>query len=575
MADSATEQAARSEDAARPSITDFLSDGGFVQLCETLGGLLGSSVRLIDAQGRQIEPAREGSLAWRVADRTPSAAELAAERAFAVPVRARGDVIGWVHVGRSPATEGPLAVEIEHAVALMVDIADQVCDRELELRARLRALAATQRLSALLARAESVDDVLGIALESAIELLGLSAGSIVLLPQAGGGALEALERDVEHRVSRNLSAAWLASPLPLSFDREFDRLALAGEVVAVPDLQADARVQLKDRVRDEGLRCALQAGMVFQDRPLGVIRLYGREPRAFAPDEIRVLRTIAHQAAVAIGQARLLRQQRERRQLQRQLMLAGDVQRRMLPAGPPESALFDVAASWEPSLELSGDFYDFVELDADRPPEARRIGIVVGDVVGKGVAAALLMSHVRASLRAHASQDPAPSRVLAAVNDDLCRDTMPNEFVTLWYGVACPERRELVFASAGHDPPLLVRSTGAGTDAGGPVHRIEELRTGGMLAGVLPAQVFSEGRLPLSPGDSLAVFTDGLSDARRGDEERYGRPRVAEAVLAALRERPDIAASALVHELVGGVRRFAAGARMPDDQTLVVLRVRS
>lgn len=579
MAEGHPTQTARVEEDPGLSITDFLSDGGFVHLCATLAGLLGAPVRLIDVQGREILAGEEPSSTWRFAPSGPDPAMLAAERAFAVPMRAGGRVIGWVHVGKSPATEGPLAVEIEQAIALMVDIADQVCDRELELRARLRELSATQRLSALLAAARSEDDVLGIALESALDLLGLSAGSLVLFgegePSAG---LAPEERDVEHRVSRNLSEDWLMNPLPLSADREFDRRALAGEVVAVSDLQRDPRVRLKARAKAEGLACALHAGMIFDGRPLGVIRLYGRTVRAFSAAEERVLRTIAHQASVAIGQARLLRLQQEERRLQRQLRLASDVQRRMLPRRAPSSDRLDLGASWEPSLELSGDFFDFIELDRDaRRQGERRIGLVVGDVVGKGVAAALLMSHVRASLLAHVSRDASPGAVLSAVNDDLCRDSLPNEFVTLWYGVVDPVGLEMVYASAGHDPPLLVR-LGEGGDAlpgGAGAASVRELRSaGGMLAGVLPGQVFSEERVRLGTGDTVAVYTDGMTDARDFDGRRYGRGRLASSLEATLRASPEISAGALVREAVWGVRRFAGLAQMPDDQTIVVLRVK-
>lgn len=575
MSERRTTQPARPRDEPGLSITDFLSDGGFVHLCATLSGLLGAPVRLLDARGREILAGDESVSAWRFAEVGPDPAVLAAERAFTVPMRAGGLVIGWVHVGKSPATEGPLAGEIEQAIALMVDIADQVCDRELELRARLRELSATHRLSALLAAAQSEDEVLGIALDSALDLLGLSAGSLVLFgehePSAG---LSPEERDVEHRVSRNLSEDWLSNPLPLSADREFDRRALAGEVVAVADLQRDPRVRLKARAKAEGLACALHAGMLFDGRPLGVIRLYGHTVRAFSAAEERVLRTIAHQASVAIAQARLLRLQQEERRLQRQLHLAGDVQRRMLPRRPPASERFDLGASWEPSLELSGDFFDFVELDREaRPAGARRIGLVVGDVVGKGVAAALLMSHVRASLLAHVSRDPSPAAVLSAVNDDLCRDSLPNEFVTLWYGVVDPVGLELVYASAGHDPPLLLHAPAPG-EGPGPAGVVELRSGGGMLAGVLPGQAFPEDRVSLGAGDTVVVYTDGLTDARDFDGHRYGRGRLAESLREALRVAPEIPAGALVREAVWGVRRFAGLARMADDQTIVVLRVK-
>jgi sigma-B regulation protein RsbU (phosphoserine phosphatase) len=187
------------------------------------------------------------------------------------------------------------------------------------------------------------------------------------------------------------------------------------------------------------------------------------------------------------------------------------------------------------------------------------------------------MSLVRASLLAHASLDASPGTVLAAVNDDLCRDSLPNEFVTLWYAVVDPVSSELVYASAGHDPPVLLRPV---VDGMPPEHTEIEgadarpMRSSGMLAGVLPGQVFDEERVPLLGGDTLVMFTDGMTDARNFDGERYTRKRLTQSIFRAVSADPDISAAAMVKEVVWGVRRFAGLAAMPDDQTIVVLRVK-
>src|SRR6185295_6677226 len=153
---------------------------------------------------------------------------------------------------------------------------------------------------------------------------------------------------------------WLECPLPLSKNRLFDRMALDGQVIVAEDLQTDDRILIPERAAAEGLGAALHAGLVFQNRPIGVIRLYSRRPRRFSDSDRRLLRSIAAQAAVAVEQARLLRVEREEQRVQRQIQLAADVQRRMLPDKPPDYPGLDLAARYLPSFELGGDFYDFV-----------------------------------------------------------------------------------------------------------------------------------------------------------------------------------------------------------------------
>ena len=148
---------------------------------------------------------------------------------------------------------------------------------------------------------------------------------------------------------------------------------------------------------------------------------------------------------------------------------------------------FDIAARYVPSFDLGGDFYDFIDLDG-------HVGVAVGDVVGKGVAASLLMASVRASLRAYAQDVYDLDEVISRVNHALCRDTLDNEFATLWYGVLDPSRMRLTYCNAGHEPPLLYRD--------GNVYTLE---AGGMIVGVDPTQAYQKGLWDLKPGDCLLL----------------------------------------------------------------------
>lgn len=540
------------------SIVDFMTDGALAALCAELSGLIGVRIELRDPQGRTIV-AGEGDQPWRVG---PSPGETTDT---SVSLKASGEIIGTLAIsGKTPELGSHARERLERALELLASTVNEVCERELELRHRLKEISVLYRLSSMLARAASVDAMTSIALDSSIDVLELSSGSIVLFEESTEEAgLSPSEKDLVLKAHRNLSMDWLTSPLPLSHNRVFDRLALEGQVVTVEDLQADDRVAIRERAQAEGLRSFINAGLVFQDKPIGVIRLYGREPRRFSQADQRLLRSIAQQLAVAVEQARLLRVQEHDDRIQRQLQLAVDVQRRMLPASVPSVPGLEFAAKWTTSLELGGDFYDFIDLHGS-------VGVVVGDVVGKGIAAAVLMSAVRAFLRAHSIEGRGPHAVMSRLNSDLCRDTLPEEFATVFLAHVDPGSRVMTFCSGGHDPAILVRPS----TTGGPPEVHELRQGGGLVVGVDAAQTYEKATVQLHAGDVLVVYTDGIVDARSFSSERFGRPRLRASLSDLLTERPQASAGEVLERVFRDLRQFAGLAARPDDQTLVVMRVK-
>ena len=202
-------------------------------------------------------------------------------------------------------------------------------------------------------------------------------------------------------------------------------------------------------------------------------------------------------------------------------------------------------------MELAGDFYDFIDLEGN-------LGLVVGDVVGKGVAASLMMASVRASLRAYAQDLYDLDEVIARVNERLAADTLDSEFATLWYGVLDPNTLRLTYCNAGHDPPILVRN--------GEMHCLD---TGGMIVGVDAGQTYDKAIFDLAPGDRLLLYTDGLPDAMSFDQEKFGRGRIEQAFL----EAADGSATDIVNHMLWSMRRFTGLRRSLDDTTIVVVKV--
>jgi len=237
--------------------------------------------------------------------------------------------------------------------------------------------------------------------------------------------------------------------------------------------------------------------------------------------------------------------------LERELTIAADIQRSFLPkeGSAAERGVLAVHAAMIPAHAVGGDFYDYFWLDANR------LGIVIGDVSGKGVPAALLMAVTRSLLRAGALRGEEPGPCLEEVNRLLIRDTSVERFVTVFYAVLDGERGELCFANAGHNPPFLLRSSGA----------VEQLGRAQLVLGVMPEARYTTRNVDLHAGDQLFLYTDGVSEALNPQREQFSEQRLQHLLSEAAGDCPQ----GLIDRVVQAVRGFAAGAPQSDDITVL------
>ncbi|MBX3385830.1 MAG: SpoIIE family protein phosphatase [Phycisphaeraceae bacterium] len=558
------------------SLRDFITDGSVSALCDELTRLSGVPVWLRDQSGEAIipewsDPDSPGGVGhpWSVVSEPEARA-----RAFGlagiqdtgtadllpVPLRIRAGLLGAI-VAAFPKSTGivpPRLVTLKRALALLSSSVADVCEAQSQLAKRVQELDALFRLSSLLSGAAEPDELLQVALDLAIEVLRVDAGSIVILGEESEG-----EGALTVRASRGLTDAWLSLPAPLSHGGKLREMALRGDVVSIENLVTDERIADHGRVKREGLASLLSTGLLDQGRPIGLIRLYTRSPRVFTTAEGELLRAIADHSASALTTARLRKLRSQDERLNHQVRVAASVQRRMLPRSVPSVAPFDVAAHYAPTLELGGDFYDFMELGG-------HLGLLIGDVAGKGVPAALLMASVRASLRAYAQEMYHIDQVLERVNAALVRDTLDHEFATVWYGVADPHSLRLTYCSAGHDWPLHIRPPAQGPVTDADVRR---LTADGMALGIDPAQKYPKGTVQLRAGDVVVAYTDGLHDALNPDGKRFGGTRLRRSVVELLKQEPSAGPSRIIDHVLAAVRQHAGLAGRNDDITVIALRV--
>ena len=466
------------------------------------------------------------------------------------PIYADGHLLGSVliRLRDNDAVVSQPATDVRADATLMyqcVAALAQACLNEQQLRQRVEELGTLFELSTLLAGHHDLQEVLDVATRSGAEAMKVKAASIRLLDDE--------TKELVPKAVHNLSAAYLNKG-PIQLDRsELAQRALAGEVVYVRDMATDPDVLYPEDAKREGLVSILSTGMIYQGKPVGVIRLYTGTERQFTPFEVNLLRAIAKIIAAAITNTRLHAESLEAQRVRRQLRLAANVQRRMLPGAMPHLPPFDIGAQYVPSFELGGDFFDLIHLEGN-------LGVALGDVVGKGVAASLLMASVRASLRAYAQDVYDIDEVIARVNVALVRDTLDNEFATLFYGVLDPSTRRLTYCNAGHEPPLLLRGD-----------TIQRLGVGGMIVGVDPEQRYDKAMVDLHPGDTLLIYSDGLSEAMNFDGEQFGKERI----IAAMKQARALPAAAAIKHILWQMRCFTGLQQKFDDTTVVLIKADS
>ncbi|MBN1346051.1 MAG: SpoIIE family protein phosphatase [Phycisphaerae bacterium] len=427
---------------------------------------------------------------------------------------------------------------------LLANSLARFCQQANQLRQRVEELVTVYQLSAMLTGTRDLQDVLRVAASNVVSVLHVKACSIRLLNRA--------TEELTIAAGYNLSDQYLLKGPVRVGENPIDSAALQGETVYIADVRADPRIRYPAQAEEEGLVSGLVTGMVFRGQPVGVMRVYTGEPHSFSAGEASLLRAVAAQAASAIENKRLTEEAIQSEIVNRQIKIAAEVQRRMVPTRPPEHAHIRFGTVYEPAYGLCGDFYDFLEL------RDGLTGIAIADVVGKGVPASLLMASVRSSLRAVADGLGPLDQVIARVNRQLCQDTLTQEFATLFYGVLSPDGRQLTYCNAGHDPPLLVRDG-----------EITKLEIGGMLMGTVPTAEYKHGVVDLQLGDVLLLYTDGVVDAMNFMSETFGRERLAESLVryAALQ------AGAIAPNILWDVRRFVGLAEQIDDVTMVSLKV--
>jgi len=325
-------------------------------------------------------------------------------------------------------------------------------------------------------------------------------------------------------------------------------VAVSGEPVISPDVRNDPiYINARERTRSE-----MVAPIVSNDEVIGVFDLESDQLNAYSADDLEVLMMLASQVAIIIEKVMLHEQLIEKKRLEGQLEVARQVQLELLPANDPVLEGFDISAYNFPSEEVSGDYYDWVRVSEDQ------IGLVIADVSGKGIPAALLMVFLRASLRAATHIGYSTHVSMSKVNYLLWESIERNQFVTSFYGLLDSTNRTLTYTNAGHNYPLLMDKEG----------QARFIDSGGVPLGMFRDTRYHGHYLTLEPGELLLLYTDGVTEATNATDEEYGTGRLVQA----LRNGRHLPARDLIAFIHDDMVAWTGGLGATDDMTFFVVK---
>lgn len=388
-------------------------------------------------------------------------------------------------------------------------------------------------------------ELLAIILNMATENTGADRGSLYLIDRDQQEIWSLIAHGLEEREIRLPMGRGIAGVV-----------ARTGEVVRLADAYKDSRFVAEfDQLFDYHTRQLLC--LPIKDRAgkiVGVLQLLNKRGGDFTDADVEFLDSISVHAAIALENARLHRDSLERQRMERELTLARSIQEALLPESTPTLDGLDVAVRHQTSLQVGGDYYDFLTFGP------RTMAFVVADVEGKGAASALIMSNLQATLHALVQHVHSLEGILFSLNESIVRSTRASKFMTFFFGLLDLDGLSLHYINAGHIPPAVVRAQG----------ETAWLKTGGMVIGLFPRMRYERGFLKLQSGDVILICTDGITEASNAQEEQYESDRIVQ--VAQVNHRRS--AREIVDAVFTDVDAFAAAGTHQDDKIMMALKVR-
>jgi len=424
----------------------------------------------------------------------------------------------------------------ENAGGMPAETQEQALLQEPHLRALVDA-------SKILNSTLDLDRLLELILEVATREMGADRGTVYLLDPRAGELRARIAQGVETRILRVKVGEGISG-----------KVAATGETVRIPDAYQDPRFaqnfDAKSGYRTRSVLCAPirnKTGGI-----IGVIQLLNKIQGTFEIVDEVFLQALTVHVAIALENAKLHAEVVDQQRIRTELELGRQIQQNLLRPPPSKWHRYRMAARAETCYEVGGDFYDFL------PISSSALWVIIADVSGKGISAALVMSTIQASLRALLVGVHSFERLLEQMNEMIRDFTGGSIYLTLFLALLDSESKRMHYINAGHNPPALVRANG----------KVELLEEGGTVLGLLPRVRYSRAQVNLQKGDVLVLYTDGVTEATNPAGDMFGLEAMAESVEAT---RPDTTPETVLARIVADLQQFTEGTPQGDDQTMVII----
>ncbi len=419
---------------------------------------------------------------------------------------------------------------------------DQLQKENVQLRRAVDELSVLNELSAAIGASRSMEEMIHTIIKRSTKAVHAEQGVVTLV---GEDATDPTKTLVRTMASSGDKEAFSPDQNLLGW------MHLNRKPLVINDPASDTRFQ---GVKwPESVHSIVAVPMIVHSNLIGILTLYNKKRGAdFSIEDQRLLSILAAQSGQLIENARLHQEEKKLVKMQQEVHLAYEIQMNLMPDKAPPIEGYDLAGLSIPAQSVGGDYFDYIPIDEGR------LVICLGDVSGKGLPAALLMSNLQATLRGQAQFGASVHESIEHANQLLTLSIRKGSFVTLFYGVLCPETHSFRYSNAGHNRPYICKPDGT----------VTALELGGLVLGFLGTQKYREEELLFEPGDLLFIFSDGVTEAMSPSREQFEEDRL-EALLA---EAGNASAEEVLNRVLSAVREHAAGAEQNDDITMVAIR---
>jgi serine phosphatase RsbU (regulator of sigma subunit) len=428
--------------------------------------------------------------------------------------------------------------------AVKTDEYQKLVEENKRLRTAVAELSILNDVATTITSTHSIEHIVDLIVRKCVKHLKVEQGAVMLLDEKNhSNPLKTMIRQQDT----------LYDMLPYRLDAQLTGWMLKHKTpLLVKDLKNDDR--FKSFIDDESpIKSLLGVPLVLKGKMTGVLTVFNKHTsEGFTDGDQRLLSIIAAQSAQIIENARLYLEEQNLLLMQEEMRLAAETQINLLPKSIPKIGDYQVAGKSIPAKEVGGDYYDFIKIDE------KKFAFCLGDVSGKGMSAAMLMSNLQATLRANILSGGNSTETITRSNNVLYQNTDSTKFVTLFLGIVNIESNEIKYCNAGHNNPFHIDKS----------NQFKELDVGGLILGFQTDSSYLEGSIPFQPKDTLVLFSDGITEAMNTNNEEFGEERLTELI----EKHKSEDAYIMIDKIMDSVNEFSDGVAQSDDMTLMIIK---